>query len=222
VLVPKAINMPHAGGREIGFMPHFESAAWGAWQQVADLAGVRLIDPRSPPLGILRAIGRCRLVLSEALHGVIVADALRVPWIAIRPRARIHRTKWLDWAETMALQPQFHPLPASTLAEWMGTSRLTSFHATRAWLARYGQRLDQMTSERLVTQAAKALVAAASAAPQLSAATVLDRCQSRMLEAVETVRVQPLLALSASPGVVHPQSCLQPGNDSAYQLTPIS
>jgi len=260
VLVPKAMHVATPEGRDIGFMPHFESAAWGDWEQAADLAGVRLIDPRGPPFAILQAIGRCKLLLSEALHGVIVADALRVPWIAIRPSARVHRAKWRDWAETMDLRPRFLDLPASTLAEWVGTSKLGLFHPTRVWLRRQECPLKQITpqrpvtpepavtpeplvmlehpvlqeravtperagtserpgtSERLVTRAGNALRLAASASPQLSADTTLDRCQSRMLDAVHSVRMNPLRGKPPVAPLVHLRSCLQASDDSAYQL----
>ncbi|MDB5403473.1 MAG: hypothetical protein JWQ55_5491 [Rhodopila sp.] len=204
VLVPPALGLEAAAGQDIGFMPHFESAAWGAWQQAADRAGVRLIDPRGAPLAILQAIGACKLLLSEALHGVIIADALRVPWIATRPLARVHRPKWCDWADTMAVRPRFRSLPASTLFEWAATSQLSLFHATRSWLGRRELYLKQMSPERLVTRAGHALWLASHAEPQLSTATALDRCQSRMLDAVHTLRTNPLRGRSAfvpRPGV---------------------
>ncbi len=75
----------------IGFMPHFESLQHGAWAEAAAAAGVTLIDPRGDPAAILAEIGACRLLLSEAMHGVIVADAMRVPWIALRPLASVHQ-----------------------------------------------------------------------------------------------------------------------------------
>jgi succinoglycan biosynthesis protein ExoV len=192
VLVPRTLGLPITSGIDIGFMPHFESATWGAWQLVADAAGMRLIDPRAPPETILQAIGGCRLLLSEALHGVIVADAMRVPWVAVQPLARVHRAKWWDWADTMQLHPRFHLLPASTPAEWAATGVLQSFHATRAWLDRQEQRLQKITSGRLIDRAIRALRQAANAASQLSADSALDRCQSRMLDAVHAMRVHPL------------------------------
>jgi succinoglycan biosynthesis protein ExoV len=202
-------------------MPHFESMGWGAWQLAADIAGVRLIDPRDDTAAILRRIGRCRLLLSEALHGVIVADALRVPWVALRPLATVHREKWWDWADTMDLRPQFRPLPASTLPEWASTSRLRRLHTTRTWLDRNERRLAALTSERLVDRAARALDRAANAPPQLSTDAALDRCQSRMLDAVQAISLRhPGGAVQRA--IVPPsRPRLQQGNVSAYQLTPI-
>jgi succinoglycan biosynthesis protein ExoV len=221
VLAPKALGLGVADGRDTGFMPHFESAAWGAWRQAADMAGVRLIDPRDDPLAILHAVGRCKLLLSEALHGVIVADALRVPWVALQPLAAVHRAKWWDWADTMDLRPRFHRLPASTPLEWARTSRLSGFHTTRTWLGRHDQGLAAMTSERMVGRAARALRQAANTPAQRSTDTALDRCQSQMLDAVHAVRLQPLHGSAHPADVPQPRSRLQSGNDSAYQLTPI-
>jgi succinoglycan biosynthesis protein ExoV len=169
----------------------------------------------------VQAIGRCKLLLSEALHGAIVADALRVPWVAIRPLASVHRAKWWDWADTMGLRPRFFKLPASTLSEWAGAGPLGSFHATRAWLRRQDDRLARMTPDRLVAGAGLALRQAANADPQLSADTTLDRCQSRMLEAVRAMRTEPLRGAFRSGSSPDPRSCLQANDESAYQLTPI-
>ncbi len=52
VLLPSALGMAVAGGQDIGFMPHFESAARGAWRQAAEQAGMQLIDPREDPMTI--------------------------------------------------------------------------------------------------------------------------------------------------------------------------
>ena len=85
MLLPQAGWGRVGGGDTIAFMPHFESAERGAWVEAAAEAGIELIDPRGDPAAIIAAIGRCRVLLSEAMHGVIVADALRVPWIAVQP-----------------------------------------------------------------------------------------------------------------------------------------
>ena len=177
---------------------------------------------RGTPSVILRAIGRCKLLLSEALPGVIVADALRVPWIAIRPLVRVHRAKWWDWADTMDLHPRFRELPASTLSEWAGTSALGSFRAIPVWAGRQENRLKTMLEERLIAKAGQALPRATNVPPQLSADSSLDRCQSRMLEAIHTMRERPLRGALDSASMSPPRSCLQATDDSAYQLTPIN
>jgi succinoglycan biosynthesis protein ExoV len=221
-LISPALGLPLGGGTDVGFMPHFESASRGSWQEAADRAGVRLIDPRGSPVEILQSIGRCKLLLSEALHGVIVADALRVPWVAIRPQARIHRAKWSDWADTMELEPRFGVLPASTVAEWACNSHLGSWRPAHAWLDRQQQRLAMISPARLVASAAEALRKAASSTPQLSTASTLDRCQSRMLEAVHAMRLRPLRGVSSTASDGHPRTRLHGGENSAYQLTPIN
>jgi succinoglycan biosynthesis protein ExoV len=219
ILLPSALELPVQDGREIGFMPHFESADRGAWRQAAEQAGMRLIDPRDDPQAILQAIGRCKVLLSEALHGVIVADALRVPWIPIRPLARIHRAKWDDWADTMEVHLRFRKVPASTLSEWAGVSSLGSWHATRTWLRRQNHYLERLSPDRLVARAGLALQRAAMADPQLSSDAALDRCRSRMLDAVRALAVNPLRGMAFSAPVLPRR--LQMDTDSAYQFRPI-
>lgn len=223
VLLPATLGLSVTGGHTIGFMPHFESAARGAWGQAAAQAGIQMIDPRDDPMTILPAIGRCKLLLSEALHGVIVADALRVPWVAIRPLVRIHRAKWEDWADTMELQPRFSHLPASTLSEWAGASSLGSWHATRTWLQRQNHYLERLTPERLVARSSRSLQRAALVEPQLSSDVALDRCRSRMLDAVHKLAVNPLCGRGVSAPVATPGAArrLQVGTDSAYEFKPI-
>jgi succinoglycan biosynthesis protein ExoV len=225
VLLPLALpNHGHPqGGTDIGFMPHFESIARGTWQQAAAAAGIILIDPRDNPLTVLDSIRRCKLLLSEALHGVIVADALRVPWVAVRPLAAINRAKWQDWSDTMDLtvRPQ-QRLPASSASEWVEARGILRLHTARVWLDRYGQRLDGIESPRLTARAAAALRRAMQAEPQLSTGVVLDRCQSRMMEAVTALRRQPLLNVAhrVSARAEKMRSGLRRQQDSAYHLRP--
>ena len=215
VLVPHALDLERRPGMDVGFMPHFESAERGAWQQAAIMAGVRLIDPRDPPEAILAAIASCRLILSEALHGVIVADALRVPWIAIRPLARIHRPKWHDWAMTLDLKPRLNPLPASTLHEWMLAGTLARYPGRRPWLRPV---IQAANNARRTERAAEALSRMTEAEPQLSGASVLDRCQSRQYDALVGLRRAPLPVWAMAARPADKQSRLREDVDSAYQI----
>ena len=173
----------------IGFMPHFESLARGAWPEAAAAAGVTLIDPRGSPDVILDQIAGCRTLLSEALHGVIVADALRIPWVALVPVAPIHRAKWLDWADSLDLTIRFQVLPASSPRERVETAFTPHRRAFRTAVARAGalaQRYDHRTCH--LDRAAAALRQAAGATPQLSGCRALDRGRERMLNRLDTLR----------------------------------
>ena len=182
---------PCAGGLSIGFMPHFESLERGAWVEAAHAAGITLIDPRGDPSAILASIGACRVMLSEAMHGVIVADAMRVPWIALRPLVSIHRAKWQDWAGALGLRLRFQLLAASSLAERLHASPLAAPRRCRHLLDLAHPTLHAAARRQFIEQAARSLTAAAASAPQLSTATALDRCRTRMLDRLDALRRDP-------------------------------
>jgi succinoglycan biosynthesis protein ExoV len=211
-LLPLAGVPTGSRGDCIGFMPHFESLEFGAWARAAAAAGITLIDPRLDVQSVIAAIRSCRVLLSEAMHGVIVADALRVPWVAIEPLAAVHRPKWLDWADTIGLEIAFRRLPASSLSEWMQVSGLASFHTGRRLLHHLGGRLGPVAADRLVQRAAAALRQAAAATPQLSSDTALHRSQDRMMAALRRLRLAPLTQPNDSPMRSDLHGCV----DSAY------
>ena len=92
----------------VSFMPHWETMECGQWSDVCRAAGVQLIDPRAPVVKIINDIQNSDMLIAEAMHGAIAADALRVPWIPVMPMNAVHRDKWYDWAESLdiTLKPQ--------------------------------------------------------------------------------------------------------------------
>lgn len=63
----------------VSFMPHYESAMYGSWDKACELAGIHYIDPRWSVEKVLTEISASHKVVSEAMHGCIISDALRVP-----------------------------------------------------------------------------------------------------------------------------------------------
>jgi succinoglycan biosynthesis protein ExoV len=91
--------------KAVAFMPHWQTPLF-PWKQACEEAGITYIDPSEPVEEILFKIANARFLLAEAMHGAIVADALRVPWIAISTRPSINTFKWLDWCSSMEVEYQ--------------------------------------------------------------------------------------------------------------------
>lgn len=91
------------------FIPHWETAADDdtLGPRLAEI-GIRLVDPRWRVERVLSEINASTFVMAEALHGAVVADALRVPWIPIYTQ-HVYLFKWFDWAASMELtyEPEF-------------------------------------------------------------------------------------------------------------------
>lgn len=113
ILVNRCFTTPGDKTSDYGFIPHIHHANYAAtdWKQICEPLGIRYIDPRGPVEQVLEAIGQVKVLLAEAMHGAIVADALRVPWIPIVTSPRILRFKWQDWCASMDLtyRPQVLP-----------------------------------------------------------------------------------------------------------------
>lgn len=189
-LAPAGKRPTEPSGSPVGFMPHFESIARGAWIEAAQAAGMHLIDPRADPRTVLAEIAGCRLLVSEAMHGAIIADTLRVPWIAVEPQAAIHRAKWHDWAGALDMQIRFQKLPPSSLYEWASVSRLAA-RPVRPAIRHLAGSLRRAGARRLVERAADALGRIAAGAGQLSEPAALQHCQERMLARLDAARHHP-------------------------------
>ncbi len=112
VLVNVAFPAPAGDRSRIAVVPHVSELA-RALRSVP--SGVEVIDVRRHPLEVIRSIGACRRVLSQSLHGLIVADAYGVPnaWIAPSECMVGGRFKFDDYYSTtdrrrdpLALEPR--------------------------------------------------------------------------------------------------------------------
>ena len=116
-LLPELQPLPELEREGVAFMPHYELLPYGNWEQVCEMAGVAFLNPLADSEITVQQIRKSKLVIADAMHAAIVADALRVPWIPV-VISRDHNTfKWLDW--TMSLDIPYNPavIPASTLVE---------------------------------------------------------------------------------------------------------
>lgn len=101
---------PAPRGDRVVFMPHWETSRNPLWRRVCALAGIDYVDPLDDVTKVSAQLSSAKLVIAEAMHGAIVADAYRVPWIAVSTSARVNLFKWHDWAASLQLKPHFHVL----------------------------------------------------------------------------------------------------------------
>ncbi len=173
----------------IAFMPHYESLERGNWAKACQLAGMTLIDATEPVEKVLSQLRGAKLLITEAMHGAIVADALRTPWIAAKPIYGGHHMKWRDWAGALDLDVRMNLLkPTSVLEYYIGR---TGRGGSAGRVGRFNQSaLARLPNAVLTQMAASHLREMARLEPQLSLdskiAGVTERAQQATHEFVQS------------------------------------
>jgi hypothetical protein len=104
----------------VSFMPHHLSMLQADWSGLCAEAGIHCIDARGSVDQVLRELRGTRLLVTESMHGAILADAFRVPWIPVRLYPQVNLFKWQDWMQSLGLRremveikPLFAEAPAT-------------------------------------------------------------------------------------------------------------
>lgn len=113
--MPEFKNLPKSGKKT--FVPHWESAIAGLWPEICGTVGLSYLDPRGDAKEVISEIARSELIVAESMHGAILADAFRVPWVAVSTSRSINNFKWNDWAMTLGVTYAPRHVPISTRAE---------------------------------------------------------------------------------------------------------
>ena len=94
--------MPTTNDRsiEFGLIPHESNVAH--YDNVYSRK-FTIIDPRLEPIEVIRRISCCKRLVSQSLHGLIVADALNIPNVWLEPSQNIvgGRFKFNDYFTTV-------------------------------------------------------------------------------------------------------------------------
>lgn len=105
-----AFAPPVAKRHRFGFVPHVTSVE--RWRRL-NARGGHLVHPGRDPWRVVAEIAACEVVLSQSLHGLIVADALGVPnvWVAPSGAMAGDRFKFDDYFSTLDRPKE--PVPES-------------------------------------------------------------------------------------------------------------
>ncbi len=112
ILVHRLITHKPVITHKWGFIPHCSTIRKGNWDTISKMANVHLIRPDLSPETFFQALLSCETVMAEAMHGAILADTLRIPWIPVKTHSGILDFKWQDWCASMQLPYRPYRLPS--------------------------------------------------------------------------------------------------------------
>ena len=184
----------------VAYMPHHISAWAADWRSISEKVGVRYIDPRWDVDRVLREIGRSSVLISEAMHGAILADTLRVPWVAVSCYGHILESKWLDWCSSLSVDYAPARLPGIWNADFNYSRADRLKIRVKRSLAKAGIRSETWTAppRKSSSQETYRLLEEFSAltrslSPKLSADAVFSSALDRLVSALERLKRDCLL-----------------------------
>lgn len=153
IIDPAALLPEHPDFRDIPrtgrpvFVPHMASVRRQDWARLCPKAGVDYVSPEADAHSVIRRIAGAPLVIAESMHAAIIADAFGTPWHGVSVSHRFNGSKWLDWSDSVGVDPGIRPLyPAidGTIRRLLGKPHPAS------------RRTDDMTGGAATREAAKA------------------------------------------------------------------
>jgi len=142
---------------EYAYMPHWQNMGNG-WIKVSEKMGIRLLNPRDSVVNLITAMKQSKVIITEAMHGAIVADSLRIPWIAVNSRFDDYCSfKWQDWCSSLNLDYKSYRI---------GNLLHTDFNSDSHWVKKVGINMFNAINIRNVEKELNKIIASAS--PMLS------------------------------------------------------
>lgn len=173
------------------YMPHVGSLDFfNDWNEVLGDLDIVFVDPRDSVEKILDVIQSTELLLTEAMHGAIVADVLRTPWIPIKQYSTVNSFKWNDYLESMELKADFYQLPGIYSSQALKKIINTKFSSFPGFMnslisSSYSLKQNSFTKRQLVS---KFKHAKTHLVPVLSDESVLNTKYNLLLEKIELVK----------------------------------
>lgn len=125
VLMSKLVNKTASKKGGVAFIPHHITHNFFNCHKIANQLGVRYIDPTWDYMRVVENILESDRIVTEAMHGAIIADSFGIPWQRVSIFNRRYASadavdfKWEDWGRSLNIQstPTFEwllPWPGRT------------------------------------------------------------------------------------------------------------
>ncbi len=184
------------------YMPHFRHRLAPLFETVCQRAGIHYIDPTAEVEEVIADISQTKVLISEAMHGAIVADTLRVPWIPVRTSPRILPFKWRDWCASVQLPYRYQVISGakslsftdfkypirpylqkqSSIVTLLDGFRMNDFSNA------LGQSLPKESTERRLDKLSAQLVSITQETPFLSCDRTLETLVVRLEECLDKLK----------------------------------
>ena len=187
---------------DFSYMPHFRHGSRHLFKAVCKRAGIHYIDPAGEVESVIADILTTKVLISEAMHGAIVADTLRVPWIPVRTSPKILPFKWRDWCASMQL-----PYRYQVISGVKSFSRADLQYPIRPFLQRQlspielfdgvrmsdfsgflGQKSAEQVTERTLDKLSSRLISITQQTPFLSSDRTLETLVVRLEECLDQLK----------------------------------
>ncbi len=193
----RTVDYPRANNKSFrfGFMPTGQSIRNYDWEAICRDLGFSYISCQWNAERILVEISRCDNLICEAMHGAIVADAMRIPWIPVCCNDDIFDFKWRDWLSSLALP--YLPTRITSLYDIernfdaktrLKNSLKRSLQECGIWSLRWTAPPPRNSGPAERERATKELGAAALKSPFLSTDALIESHTGRYVGLVERLR----------------------------------
>lgn len=190
-LMTRRLPPPLPTGRA-AYMPHVGSLWYFDWRELAERAGLDFIDPRDSVDKVLGQIRSADVLVTESLHGAIVADVFETPWVAVRSSRAFNAFKWTDWAQSLGIEfdPIKIPMPvnAATVREAIKARSFGRLLPERM-MGTIGHLYEATRSRRAADQVVASLHAAASRPQHPSPSEVTSLKAAQLAEILDVFAV---------------------------------
>jgi succinoglycan biosynthesis protein ExoV len=95
---------------KISYVPYFRNYYNYNWSLFQKYLGIHVINPTGNYLKVIEEIRSSDFILSSAMHGAIIADIFRVPWMRVnfnkmgKENKITSELKWKDWAQSICIE----------------------------------------------------------------------------------------------------------------------
>jgi len=113
----------------VGLIPHIHDRNHPEILKIAENEGVRIINVFNHPMDVIEQIAQCDFIYSTSLHGLIIADSLRIPnaWVRGCDEVAARDFKFRDYYSVFGIE---NPAPIEIAEDLLSPHSLDKLAAT--------------------------------------------------------------------------------------------